>query len=443
MKWRFAFILPVLGLGMLQGFAQAASIPERAHGVVVLSLSGSIDPISARYVQRGLARAVADGAQLVVVDVDTPGGLSTSMDEMVQAILASPIPVAVYVSPAGARAASAGVYITMAAHIAAMAPGTHIGAAHPVAAGGADIQGTEGQKVENDALAQIRSLAELRGRNESWAQDAVKNSVSLTETEALKQRVVDVVAPDLSGLLAEIDGRHVKTADGEVTLRTVGAAVQRSDMGLIERLLDVLVNPDLSYILMVIGILGIIFELSSPGIGAPGIAGAIAIVLSMVGFGSLPTNLGGFVFIALGVVLFIVDVKVPSHGVWTAGGIASFLLGSLLLFPPWHAPALPAMPHVGISPLTMGVMTGLVTLFFMFVVSRGIAAQHREVAVGAETLIGVCGTAVTDISPEGQVRAGGEVWSARSPEGGVRSGDAVEIVDREGLHLIVRKREET
>lgn len=409
--------------------------------VLVLTLAGPIDPISARYVSRGVSQAEADGARLLLLSLDTPGGLSVSMDQIVQAILSSTVPVAVYVSPRGARAASAGVFIAMAAHLTVMAPGTHIGAAHPVSAGGADIPGTEGQKVTNDAAAQLLSLAELRGRNLAWADEAVRRSASLTETEAVSRHVADLEAPDLAGLLAAVDGKTVRTTAGAIVLRTAGSDVRRFDMSLVDRLLSVLVNPDLAYVLLVIGIFGIIFELSAPGIGAPGIAGGIAILLSLVGFGSLPTNLGGLVFIALAVVLFIVDIKVPSHGVWTAGGIVSFLLGSFLLFPPWRAPAFPSAPEIRVSPITIGVMTTLVTLFFMFVISKGIAAQGRRIAFGEEVLPGLDGVALTDLAPDGQVRAAGEVWSARSAEGAIKSGESVEIVQREGLRLVVRRKE--
>jgi membrane-bound serine protease (ClpP class) len=268
----------------------------------------------------------------------------------------------------------------------------------------------------------------------------VRQSFSLTENEAVKQRVVDLEVPDLPGLLDTVNGRAVMTAAGERAVHTAGAEVRRFDMTFIDRFLAVLVNPDLAYILMVVGIFGIIFELSAPGIGAPGIAGAIAILLSLVGFGSLPTNLGGFVFIALAVVLFIVDIKVPSHGVWTAGGIASFVLGSFLLFPPWRPPTLPSAPEIRVSPVTIVVMTACIALFFILVISKGIAAQTRRITFGAEVLIGITGEAVTDLIPEGQVRALGEVWSARSSEGEIKKGEEIEVVAREGLRLVVKRK---
>jgi len=400
-----------------------------------------VDPISSRYVVRGLARAREEHAQLVVIALDTPGGLEVSMNAMVEAILSSPVPVAVYVSPSGARAASAGVFLAMAAHVAAMAPGTRIGAAHPVGATGGDIPGAMGEKVVSDAVARLRGLAQLRGRNTDWAEAAVHRSASLTDAEALAQHVADLRAADLAELLRAVDRKTVSTAAGDVSLSTANAVVSRYDMGLLDRFLTGLVNPDLAYVLMVVGIFGIIFELSAPGIGAPGIAGGIAILLSLVGFGSLPTNLGGLLLIALAVVLFVVDVKAPSHGIWTAGGITSFLLGSFLLFPPWKPIPFPAAPELRVSPVTIVVMTGFVTAFFAFVISKGVAAQSRRVSFGSESLQGAEGRAFTDLDPDGQVLVGGEVWSARSVAGAIPAGDGVVIVGRLGLRLTVKTRE--
>ena len=433
MKW-----LP-LSVALLLTAAPVSVFPD-VPIVTVLSLSGPVDPISARYVERGLDRAGREGARLVVIELDTPGGLESSMNRIVEKILASPVPVAVYVAPRGARAASAGVFIAMAAHVAAMAPGTHIGAAHPVGAGGAEISGPMGEKVLNDMTARLRALSEMRGRSAAWPEEAVRDSVSLTDTEAVARRVVDMKAGSLEELLSAIDGRTVETAKETLVLRTGGAVVRRRPMNVVERFLDLLVNPDIAYILLVIGIFGIVFELSAPGIGAPGIAGGIALLLSIVSFGSLPTNFGGILFIALGVVLFIVDIKAPTHGLLTAGGIAAFLIGSLLLFPPWRPPSLPPTPLLRVSPVTIAVSTALVALFFTFVVSKGLRAQVRRIVFGVETLVGAKGTALTDIDPKGQVRASGEVWSARSAGGAIRAGEEVEVVGREGLHLLVRPR---
>jgi membrane-bound serine protease (ClpP class) len=415
--------------------------------VTVLTLSGAIDPISARYVERGLDRARRDGAALAVIELDTPGGLGSSMDQIVARILASPVPVAVYVWPPGARAASAGVFIAMAAHVAAMAPGTHIGAAHPVDTRGADIPGAMGTKVLNDAAAKLKALADLRGRSADWPDQAVRRSQSLTDTQAVAQHVVDFSAGSLGDLLVAVDGRTVKIPTGPVKLHTAAAEVRRFRMTFIDWILGFLVNPDIAYIMLVIGIFGIIFEISSPGAIAPGVAGAIALILAFTSFGSLPTNAGGIVFILLAVVLFIVDIKAPTHGILTAGGIVSFVLGSFLLFPPWRgaasplpaAPGLPTLPVVRVSPVTIAVMTVLVAGFFVFVIGKGISAHTRRVSFGLEALAGTVGFAVTDIAPDGLVQMGGEQWSAHSDEGSIASGEKVQVTGREGLRLIVRR----
>jgi membrane-bound serine protease (ClpP class) len=415
--------------------------------VTVLTLAGEIDPITARYVERGLDRARRDGAALAVIELDTPGGLGTSMDQIVARILASPVPVAVYVWPPGARAASAGVFIAMAAHVAAMAPGTHIGAAHPVDSRGGDIAGAMGVKILNDTAAKLAALADLRGRSTDWPDRAVRKSMSLTDSQAVTQHVVDLSEGTLGDLLAAVDGRTVKTPAGPVVLHTAAAEVRRFRMSFIDWILGFLVNPDVAYILLVIGIFGIIFEISSPGAIAPGVAGAIALILAFTSFGSLPTNVGGIVFILLAVVLFIVDIKAPTHGILTAGGVIAFVLGSFLLFPPWRgggspvpaAPGLPALPVVRVSPGTIAVMTVLVVGFFVFVIGKGISAHARRVSFGSEALTGAAGFAITAVAPEGLVQVGGEQWSARTEESPIATGERVQVIGRDGLRLIVRR----
>ena len=434
---RFSLPLTILILCSLAG---AISAWTQGRTVTVLTVDGPIDPISARYVQRGLDAAARDGAALSVIQLDTPGGLSVSMDQIVSRILASPVPVAVYVWPRGARAASAGVFIAMAAQIAAMAPGTHIGAAHPVSSGGADIQGTMGEKVLNDTLAKLKSLTQLRHRNLDWPDQAVRRSLSFTATEAVSRRIVDLTASDLEDLLVKVDGRTVDMPHGTMVLHTRGLEERPFSMNFMDRFLGFLVNPDIAYILLIIGMFGIIFELSHPGIVAPGIAGGIALLLSFISFGSLPTNLGGVLFIVLAIVLFILDIKLPTHGVLTAGGILSFVLGSFLLFPPWRAPRLPSGPVARVSPAIIFLMTALVAAFFVFVVSKGLLAQRRRPTIGTESITGSTGRALTDIDPVGQVQSMGEQWSARSVEGTIHAGESVEVVGREGLTLLVRPR---
>jgi len=431
MKWQPIFVVPLL-LSSLIASAQGRT-------VTVLTLDGPIDPISARYVQRGLEQAARDGAALAVIQMDTPGGLSLSMDQIVAKMLASSVPVAVYVWPQGARAASAGVFVAMAAQVAAMAPGTHIGAAHPVTSGGGDIQGTMGEKVLNDTLAKLKSLAQLRHRNVAWADQAVRRSVSLTESEAVARGIVDFSARDMDDLLRQADGRIVDSPHGTMVLHTLGAVEHPFAMSFVDRFLGFLVSPDIAYVLLIIGMFGVIFELSHPGLVAPGIAGGIALLLSFISFGSLPTNLGGILFIVLAIVLFILDIKLPTHGVLTAGGVISFVLGSFLLFPPWRTPQLPSIPPVRVSPAVIVLMTALVTSFFLFIVSKGLLAQRRKPSFGTESLPGSRGVALTEIAPEGQVHSMGEQWSARCVEGPIHAGENVEVVGREGLRLLVRR----
>jgi len=428
--------------------AGAMTAAAQGRSAAVLTVSGPIDPISARYVTRGIDRAVREADTVVVIELDTPGGLGSSMDDIVARIVSSPVPVVVYVSPPGARAASAGVFIAMAAHVTAMAPGTHIGAAHPVGPNGADIPGAMGDKVLNDSVAKLKALADLRGRPASWADDAVRRSLSITDSEAVSRGVADLSVPSLGDLLARLDGRTVKLQDGTVTLHTAGAEVRRIRPTAADSILAFLVNPDLAYILMTIGIFGIIFELTSPGAIAPGVVGALSLLLAFVGFGNLPTNIGGIVFIVLAIGLFIVDLKTPTHGFLTAGGVVAFVLGSLLLFPPWRGVPRPPGPTIpgltpsraAISPVAIAAMTVLVAGFFIFVLGKGIRAQARRVSFGTEALVGGVATAVTVLAPEGMVRLGGEQWSARSMEGTVGPGERVEVVGREGLSLLVRKK---
>ncbi len=413
--------------------------------VLEVVLAGEINPVSSRFLTRQIDRAARERAELILVELDTPGGLATSMDQMVQKILGSEVPVAVYVYPPGARAASAGVFLAMAAQVAAMAPGTHLGAAHPVTVGasGSSPQGgtsTMEQKILQDAVAEIRSLAKLRGRNADWAEQAVRQSAALTEGEALKQNVVDMVAPTPEGLLERLDGRTLPMGSGLRVLHTRGLPLRRVAMGPIERLLDAIVQPNVAYLLFLLGTLGLLFELTTPGIGAPGVAGGIAVLLALVAFGSLSINLGGLLLLILAAVLFIVDLKAPTHGVLTAGAIAAMLLGSFLLFPPWRMPPLPGAPRLRVSPWLILLMTGLFAAFFATMLSFGLRAQSRKVLTGLGSLAGKEGVALTDLTPGGQVRVAGEEWSATAVSGNILRGEEVQVVGVEGLRLQVRRK---
>ena len=338
---RFAcclLLVVVLGLG-LYSLATAQGVDH----VDVLTFKGTVAPVSAQYISRGIDTAVSDGAQALIIEMDTPGGLDSSMRQIIQKMLASPVPVVVYVSPPGARAGSAGVFLTMAAHVAVMAPSTNIGAAHPVGGQGEEITGTMGEKVTNDAVAYIRTLAEKYGRNADWAEEAVRKSVSITADQAVEMHVVDFIANDLGDLLKKLDGRQVSTSFGARTLQTKSATINYVPMNLQENFLHTITEPTIAYLLLTLGIWALIAEFNNPGAILPGVTGVLCLLLAFVAFGSLPLNWGGVALLLVSIVLFILDIKAPTHGILTAGGIIAFVLGSLIIFSPFTPPT-PAMP---------------------------------------------------------------------------------------------------
>jgi len=307
------------------------SAENRAGQVMVITVQGVINPVSSEYIKKSIEEANEQGMEALVIELDTPGGLDTSMRSIIKVINVSEVPVVVYVAPSGARAASAGVFITMAAHIAAMAPGTNIGAAHPVGIGG-KMDKTMVEKVTNDAVAYIKSIAERRGRNVKWAEDAVRNSVSITAREALKLGVIDLVSKDIGDLLDRIDGMKVKTPAGEKVLHTRGASVVRKQMGLRLKILALISNPNIAYILMLLGFYGLFFEFTNPGSIFPGVVGGICLILAFYAFQTLPVNYAGLLLIVLAVILFVLEIKITSGGVLTIGGIISMIIGSIMLF---------------------------------------------------------------------------------------------------------------
>ena len=402
-----------------------------APGVLVATIATSINPVSADYLASAIERAEEEGAALLVVELDTPGGLDSAMRQMVQAILGTDVPVAVYVSPSGARAASAGVLITIAADVAAMATGTNIGAAHPVGVGGGKMDNTMAKKVENDAATYARSLAEKKGRNGDWAERAVRESESLTATDALQKKVIDLVAPSLEALLERIDGRKIEKNGKTVVLSTRGALVARYPMGLRHRILSSLADPNIAYILMMIGIYGIFFELSNPGAVFPGIVGGIALILGFYSLQTLSADYAGFLLIALALILFILEVKIASHGALTIGGIISLVLGSLMLF------RSSVDPYLRISWGVILVMVGISAAFFGTVVALAVRSQLRKPVTGAEGLIGETGAAVADFTGRGKVFVVGELWDA-SCDTPLRKGQEVTVTGREGMTLMVK-----
>jgi len=436
---RFAcclLLVVVLGLGFY-GLATAQGVDH----VDVLTFKGTVAPVSAQYISRGIDTAISDGAQALIIEMDTPGGLDSSMRQIIQKMLASPVPVVVYVSPPGARAGSAGVFLTMAAHVATMAPSTNIGAAHPVGGQGEEITGTMGEKVTNDAVAYIRTLAEKYGRNADWAEEAVRKSVSITADQAVEMHVVDFIANDLGDLLQKLDGRQVSTNFGPRTLRTKNATINYVPMNLQENFLHTITDPTIAYLLLTLGIWALIAEFNNPGAILPGVTGVLCLLLAFVAFGSLPLNWGGVALILVSIVLFILDIKAPTHGILTAGGIIAFVLGSLIIFSPFTptTPAMPPMEEFRVPLWLIGVMTTFSALFFMYAVGAGLRAQRLKVASGMGSMIGVIGVARSDINPWGTVFAASEEWSAYTEGEPIRRGERVRVVATEGLRLRVVK----
>ena len=403
-----------------------------AQPVAMIDLDGAITPVTARLLTAAIERAQTERAQALIVRLNTPGGLERSMRTMAQTILNSEIPVIVYVAPTGARAASAGVFITMAAHVAAMAPATNIGAAHPVAIGGGETGKEMGKKIANDAAAFARSLAAERGRNVEWAEKAVRASVSVTEREAVKLKVVDLIADSVPDLLAKVDGRTVKTARGPVTLATRDAPVKLIEIRFRDRFLALITDPNIAYILMMVGMLGIFFELQKPGAILPGVIGGISLILAFFAFQSLPINWAGVLLILFGVSLLIAEIKIASHGILTAGGVVAMVLGSFMLY---DAPEVGFRVSWTVILPTVGAMAGLVA----WAVSAGVRAMMKRPVTGSAGMIGRVAVARSALGPEGQVQVDGEIWRAVSEGGVIPAGEKVRVTAVDGLTLTVSR----
>jgi membrane-bound serine protease (ClpP class) len=419
------FVLLLAG-AWAPGVVAAATPP-----VATIQLEGVISPVTVRLLEAALTRAQTERAGALVILLDTPGGLERSMRLICQRLLNAEVPVIVYVAPTGARAASAGVFVTMAAHVAAMAPATNIGAAHPVAVGGGVDKETL-RKIENDAAAFARTVAAARGRNAEWAEKAVRESVSITEREAVRLNVVDLIAESIPDLLDKVDGRSMKTARGPVTLQTKGAAVSAIEVGFRDRVLNVITDPNVAYILMMLGMLGLFFELSNPGVILPGVIGGISLILAFFAFQSLPINYAGLLLILFGIALFIAEISVVSHGVLAIGGIVALGLGSLMLF---DAPEAGFRVSWWVIMPTVGATAGV----FLFVVAAGVRALRVRSPAGGPGLVGQTGVARGPLSPEGQVLVHGELWRAVARGTPVEDGARVRVVDVNGLTLTVEK----
>lgn len=413
-----------------------AEAQEEVPTVHYMVVEGIVNPVMAEFVEKSLDSAAEAGAEAVVIQLDTPGGLDLSMRIVVKAILSSEVPVAVYVAPSGSRAASAGVFITYAANVAAMAPGTNIGSASPVAMGGGEMDETMQKKVLNDAVAYIKSIADKRGRNAEWAEKAVREAVNITAEEALELKVVDLVAISSAELLEKMDGVEVEVVTGKRTLSTAGAEIEEVEMGLRYRILNAISNPNVAYILMMIGLIGIYFELSNPGAILPGVLGAICLILAFYAFQTLPVNYAGLLLIGLAVVFFIAEIMVVSYGLLTIAGVVSLILGSLMLFES-------SAPYMELSIWVILPTVVFMTAFILGTMYFAVKVFRKTPVSGSEGLVGEIGTASADIDAgaKGTVFVEGEYWNAVAEED-IREGDKVMVTGLEGLELKVKKARE-
>ncbi|MBN2028889.1 nodulation protein NfeD [bacterium] len=419
---RFIIALVAVGLIITQGSVWA-------NHVDWIQIDGAITPVTAKYITDAVDRAEENGAECLIIQMDTPGGLLQATFEIDKRLLDAKVPVVVYVAPSGGQAASAGTFISYAAHLVAMAPSTNIGAAHPVTMGGQDTSQVMLEKQTNDAVAHIKGLANKRGRNAVWAEAAVRQSVSITDREALDIGVINLIASNLSDLLDQIDGWEVELEDQTVILETQNAEIQRHPMDWRYRILDKISDPNIAYILMMLGFYGILFELRSPGTIFPGVVGAICLILAFFALQVLTINVAGLLLILLAILLWILEVHVPSFGLLTIGGIVSFILGSMMLF---------KYPEVKVS---LGLIITLAVLTALFlVVGLGLALRTRftKATTGTQGLVGEEGVAVSLLNPEGQVSVHGEVWKAKSSEK-IKKGERIIVTAVDGLKMQVRK----
>src|SRR2546430_9409682 len=423
---RLAWIVPVVAAVLLPLNA-AASTPH----VEQADLNGDINNIMSAYIQSAVTRAENDHADALLVVMNTPGGISTSMDEIVTSLLNSKVPVIVYVYPTGARAASAGLFVAQAADVLAMAPGTNIGSAHPIQATGENLSGDLGAKVLNDAVTRVRNLAEMHGRNADWAEQAVRNSVNINAEEAVKIHVADLEVADVHSLLNQVDGREAPRTNGSITFHTGGALLDDYPMPFWQVFLNALIDPTIAALLIIVAGYGIITELSNPGLILPGVVGGLAAILAIVSLANLPVNIAGALLMLLALVLFIADLKAPTHGFLSVGGVFALLLGMAFL--------------VNTGPIGLGVnpwvslVTAVLTLgFFAFFIRKVIAARRQPAFVGGDSIVGAVGEAREELAPEGLVFVSGALWKATSTSP-IPAGSAVRVVGREGLHLQVAR----
>ena len=433
-------MLKIIRILLLLGILTVASIAIEAHATTpmidVLHVKGTINPVLVDYIERGINHAEETGAEACIIQMDTPGGLDTSMRDIVKDIVNAQVPVVVYVSPSGARAASAGVFITIAAHVAVMAPNTAIGAAHPVAIGAegeAQMSEAMEEKIVNDAAAYIRSIAEAHGRNMEWAEKAVRESVSATEQEALELNVIDMVAPDLNALISQLDGWQVTMLDGSVvSLQTQRVIINHFEMSVTEDFLYAIADPNIAYILLSLAMLGIMVEIFNPGLIFPGVVGGISFLLAFYSLGVLPVNYAGVLLIILAFGLFIGEVLTTSFGLFTVGGVTALVIGSLILFK--------GGPLFKVDIALIIIIAICIAVFFAFILQRVIRAHRSQATTGREDLVGKTGVVKVALAPEGTVFFKGERWKAVSEKSRIKPGEEVIITRVDGLTLHVIKK---
>jgi membrane-bound serine protease (ClpP class) len=406
------------------------------HDIYVAELSGVISPASSSYLLRTIQTSEEHDASCLIIKIDTPGGLDESMREITRRLLNAEIPIIVYVAPKGARAASAGVFLLYASHIAAMAPGTNVGAAHPVGMGGEKMDSVMVEKVTNDAVAYLKALAKERGRNEKWAEEAVRGSASIDAETALKLDVCDIIADDVDDLITQLNGRTVQVDTHEITLEIGSQPVQNITMTLREQLLLILTNPNIAYILLLLGIYGLFFELQNPGMIFPGVVGGICLILGFYSLHLLPVNYAGVALIILSAILFILEIYVTSQGLLTIGGIISLVMGSLILFES-------DIPFFRVSWEVIMIVVIIIAAFFIFLLALGVHAQFKKQTTGKEGIVGEIGRAKTDITKDGgSVFVHGEYWNAIS-EKKIKKNSTVKVVSVKEMVLNVEETEST
>ena len=428
MRVRVALRLGWLLFGAAIALAPAAAAAASPH-VEQVDLNGDINNVMSAYMQNAVSRAGSDHADALLVVINTPGGISTSMDEIVTSFLNSKVPVIAYVSPRGARAASAGLFVAQAADIVAMAPGTNIGSAHPIQATGEDLTGDLGAKVLNDAVTRVRSLASMHGRNADWCEDAVRNSVNINDRQAVDLHVADLQADDIPSLLNAVDGRTLTRGSGKVTLHTAGATVDDFPMPVWQVFLNALIDPTIAALLIIVAGYGIITEMSNPGLILPGVIGGIAAVLAIVSLANLPLNIAGALMMLLALVLFIADLKAPTHGFLSVGGVFALVLGMAFLVNTGPV-------GLGVNPVVAIGLAVVTAGFFYFFIRKIWAARRQPAFVGGDSMLGALGEVREDVAPEGLVFVRGALWRATATAP-IPAGAPVRVIGRDGLELKV------